>query len=62
MVPEYPAIYLAAARLAMWACGGVTKGQLADAVRMVCEEAELKPRQESLLKDLVRKLTEAPSA
>jgi len=59
---EYSAIYLAAARLAIWACGGVTKGQLFDAVRMVCEEAKLKPQQESLLKDLVCKLTEAPSA
>ena len=53
---DYASIYWAAACLVFWACCGVSDGQLADAVNMVCDEAHLTIPQESLLKRLVNTL------
>jgi len=50
---EYRTIYLAAACLVFWAGCGVSDGQLADAVNMVCDEAHLTVSQEVLLKRTV---------
>lgn len=54
---EYAALYWAAACLVFWAGGGVTKGQMAQAVDMVCDDAKLTVPQEVLLKELVHDLS-----
>lgn len=54
---EYAALYWAAACLVFWASGGVTKGQMAQAIDMVCNDAKLTIPQEVLLKDLVQDLS-----
>lgn len=54
---EYAALYWAAACLVFWAGGGVTKGQMAQAVDMVCDDAKLTVPQEVLLKELVQDLS-----
>lgn len=54
---EYCVLYWAAACLVFWAGGGVTKGQMAQAVDMVCSDAKLTVPQEVLLKDLVQDLS-----
>lgn len=54
---EYAALYWAAACLVFWASGGVTKGQMVQAVDMVCDDAKLTVPQEVLLKDIVRDLS-----
>jgi len=54
---EYCVLYWAAACLVFWAGGGVTKGQMAQAVDMVCNDAKLTIPQEVLLKDLVQDLS-----
>lgn len=56
-VEQYMAIYWAAACLVLWAGGGVTKGQMAQAVDMVCDDAKLTVPQEVLLKELVHDLS-----
>lgn len=48
---ELSAIYWAAACLSLWACGGVSDGQLADAVNMTCDMARLSVAQEAVLKE-----------
>jgi len=53
---EYAAIYWAAACLVFWAGGGVTKGQFAEAVDMVCKEASLTVPQEVLLKKIIQEM------
>lgn len=55
---EYAAIYWAAACLVFWAGCGVSDGQMADAVNMVCDEAKLTVPQEALLKNVICKMTE----
>ena len=54
---EYCVLYWAAACLVFWVGGGVTKGQMAQAVDMVCNDAKLTIPQEVLLKDLVQDLS-----
>lgn len=51
---EFLVIYWAAASLAFWADGGVTKLKLARAIDMVCRKAKLTVPQEALLKKLVQ--------
>lgn len=53
---DYASIYWAAACLVFWAGCGVSDGQLADAVNLVCDEAHLTIPQEGLLKRLVNTL------
>lgn len=53
---EYAVIYWAAACLTFWAGGGVTKGQFARAVEMVCKEARLTIPQEALLKRILERM------
>lgn len=53
---EYSALYWAAACLVFWAGGGVTKGQMAQAIDMVCDDAKLTVPQEVLLKDIVSEM------
>ena len=47
---EYLSICWAAACLALWAGRGVSRGDLADAIGMVCAEAELTVPQETMFK------------
>ena len=56
-IGEYASIYYAAACLLQWAgCGvsDVSDVQFANAVNMVCDEAELTVQQEALLKRIVQ--------
>lgn len=55
---DYSALYWAAACLVFWASGGVTKGQMAQAVDMVCDNAKLTVPQEVLLKHLIQELSQ----
>lgn len=52
-IDEYAVIYWAAACLAFVAGCGLTDGQLADAVNIVCDDAKLTVSQEALLKKFV---------
>lgn len=52
-IDEYAVIYWAAACLAFVAGCGLTDGQLADAVNIVCDDAKLTVPQEALLKKFV---------
>ena len=59
-VDEFVSIYFAAACLAFWAgcgCCNVSDVQFADAVNMVCDDAELSVPQETLLKRLAHEMT-----
>lgn len=56
-VDEFVSIYFAAACLAFWAGCGVSDVQFADAVNMVCDDAELSVPQETLLKRLAHEMT-----
>ena len=53
---EYAVLYWAAACLVFWAGGGVTKGQFAEAIDMICSEAKLTVPQEVLLKKIVNNM------
>lgn len=47
------AIYWAAASLMLWAGGGVSDGQLSDAVNLTCDMARLSVQQEAILKSII---------
>lgn len=50
---EFAAIYWAAACLVLWAGGGVSDGQFADAVNITCDIAKLTAAQEAVLKETI---------
>lgn len=54
---EYCVLYWAAACLAFWAGGGITKGQFADAVDAIVREADMTVPQEVLFKMIVNNMT-----
>lgn len=53
MMEEYSVLYWAATCLVFWAGRGVSDGQFADAVNLICDMSRLTVQQESVMKNLI---------